>query len=400
MFELPESLIRTVPEYRLRGVVPPWRDVLRATPRLDAATGKIEQRQDVAYYKVADVGSSTVGDRVYALQLTCRSGATAVFLTYGASVAWLSDTDTLEQGTSYVLSYETVDEYLESDAYLGASVGRVCNRVSPIHVQDSHSAFLLHPNHRAGHVAHHGGQAGWSMRLWNIETIEADASNDQLMLKMSYLSPHGEQGYNGSVRCEAVYTLKACGDKSLRLSVEYQTTALNAPTHVNVTCHPYFNLERAQSSVLDSHFVAQLPCANHVMEVDGAQIPSGKMLPTAGTPLELQQGVILSESAPRDGYDSFYVFSTTCALEEGCSRNRVMSLGSTNGTRLTVSSNQPGFQFYTGNFLGNRGMLVRHQGVCVEPSLLLNAATWESPPSTLLPIGETLIQTIHYELAW
>jgi len=394
-----------------------WTLGAHAAPALDGPLESIsiqqaldkERKRDVgpsgAWFRVADVGALSISeDRVHAAQFATAAGATLTVLTYGAAVVRLAASETAQ---SIVLGYDSLDEYEHGSHFLGAVVGRVCNRVYPLRFRvesDGPESFVV-GNDGGCTVANHGGKLGFSNRVWRISKVGHEpACEGGVRLVLEREALHGEQGFAGSLRCEAHFSLRdlsraGCG---LELCVDLISTALpGCATVANLTLHPYFNLNPdVTSSVMHSHTLKS--------RADRAQ----ELAPNCAATSELtrideddclnfRERRLLASKAPTGGYDRFLLMPADelCRNDGSSTSLREVAELACGTSTLHILSDQPGFQLYTGNFLdaGSAGFL-KHQGVCVEPSLYLNAVNFPELPSITLQVGESRSQCTTYRV--
>ena len=254
------------------------------------------------------------------------------------------------RGRRVGLGYERAEDYLTHDAYLGAIVGRFANRIGGGSFPLNGLSVELPRNEGANTL--HGGPDSWDRRVWQSR-VEGDS------VLFTLVSPAGDNGFPGTLSASVRYTVTG---GTLRIDFEGDT---DADTVYAPTSHMYFNL-RGEGSVLDMRML--LPAAG-VLEVDGALIPTGRILPAAGE---------FDFSRPRTvgrNYDHAFVLQGTRACEASCA-----------GVRLTVDTDFPALQFYTGEFLGEP--FGASGGFAVEPEFYPDAPNHPDFPSALLRAGE------------
>jgi aldose 1-epimerase len=237
----------------------------------------------------------------------------------------------------------------------------------------------------------HGGLRGFDKRLWKTEPVDSDIP----AVRFTRLSPDGEEGYPGNLYVSVTFSLN--DENELRIS--YHATT-DAPTVINLTNHTYFNLAGAGTildHILTLHADAHTP-------VDATQIPTGEIKDVAGTPWDFRaptaMGARLKETGGKPvGYDHNYVlnkgwfsdFTVAAEVEDPKS-----------GRTLTVSTDQPGVQFYTGNFLdgtliGKGGAVYRqYDGFSLETQHYPDSPNHDNFPSVELKPGETYQTTTVY----
>jgi aldose 1-epimerase len=297
-------------------------------------------------------------------------------LTYGCTIVSLHAPDTVGARANVVLGFDHLEPYLDSSPYFGAVVGRYANRIAnacfALDGREHHLSANEPPNHL------HGGFKGFDKHVWN-----AEVSRDRRAIVLRRTSPHGEEGYPGTLEAQVTYTLR---DQELR--VDYEAVA-DAMTHVNLTQHSYFNL-RGSGDVL-AHCLAIN--ASTFLPVDERLIPIAEFAPVANTPFDFQDATAIGGRLKSDheqlnrggGYDHNFILNrsdTTLTLAA-----RVLEPAG--GRTLEVRTTEPGLQFYSGQVVGYRGF-------CLEPQHYPDSPNRPDFPSTVLRPGERYQSSSHY----
>jgi aldose 1-epimerase len=313
--------------------------------------------------------------------------------TYGGIITFLTAPDRAGHYADVVLGYDTLGGYLKDSPYFGALIGRYGNRIAHGKFTLNGVAYTLSTNN--GPNTLHGGNVGFDKVVWSVMKAQITQLGPQLTL--TYLSRDAEEGYPGSLAVTAVYTLTE--DNALRL--EFSGTT-DRDTVVNLTQHSYFNL-RGGGDIL-GHIV-QIN-ADRFTPVDSTLIPTGELRPVAGTPFDFRKptavGGRIDEADEQlrygKGYDHNWILIKS---------PRVLGVDAIvyepeSGRVLEVSSNQPGLQFYSGNFLdgsitGKDGQVYRlRNGFCMEPQHFPDSPNHANFPSTVLRPGHMYRSTIIY----
>lgn len=334
-------------------------------------------------------------------EVTLTSGpVTARVITWGALLRTLDVPDRSGKPADIVLGYADLKGYLDKPNYFGASVGRYANRIRAGRFSLDGKSYTLATND--GPNALHGGREGFDRRLWTITDV---AGGPAPSVTLRYVSPDGEEGYPGTLTASVTYTLDAAGT----LTVTYLATA-DRPTIVNLTNHSYFNLagEGSGRSILDH--ILTIPAARYT-PVDPTLIPTGELATVAGTPLDFREPAVIGARI-RDGrdpqivrgrgYDHNYVL-TPAPTAEPHPAARVEDPVS--GRVLEVASNQPGVQFYSGNFLdativGKSGLAYRQaDAFCLEPQVFPDTPNQPAFGSARLDPGATYRNVITYRFS-
>lgn len=345
-------------------------------------------------------GTLPDGRSVEEVTLTNGKGITARILSWGALLRSLDVPDRSGKAADVVLGYNDLASYLTKGSYFGVSVGRYANRIRAGRFTLDGQTYTLATND--GPNALHGGAAGFDKRLWTITAVKGGAAPS---VTLRYVSPDGEEGYPGTLTATATYTL----DATDTLTVTYEATT-DKPTIVNLTNHSFFNLagEGSGRSILDQTLT--IP-AERFTPVDATLIPTGAHLPVAGTPFDFRKPTVIGARI-RDGRDEQIVRA------RGYDHNWVVTDAPTaephlvarvedpeSGRILEVASNQPGVQFYAGNFLnatvvGKSGLAYRQSdALALEPELFPDTPNQPAFGSARLDPGKTYRNVIAYRFS-
>jgi aldose 1-epimerase len=326
----------------------------------------------------------TDGKNVSLFTLTNANGLIAKITNYGGIVTELRTPDRNGKLADIVLGFENLDGYLKEHPYFGAMVGRVGNRIAKAEFELDGQTYKLAANNGPNHL--HGGIKGFDKVVWDAEPMETD---DGPALRLHYLSPDGEEGYPGSLDATVVYTLT--NDDELRLDISATT---DKATPVNIVHHTYWNLSGAPGkTILDQEL--QL-FASRYTPGGPDLVPTGEIVEVAGTPFDFTAAKPIGrdlEKAGGDpvGYDNNFVVDGDPGELRPVAR--VEDPGS--GRVMEISSNQPGVQFYTGNFMdgstsGKGAAHDQYTGFCLETQVFpdsINKEEWRD--AAILRPGET-----------
>jgi aldose 1-epimerase len=311
-------------------------------------------------------------------------------LSLGGVITRLDIADRDGNCANVVLGYADPHEYLgQRCEYFGAVVGRVANRIARgCFVLDGRE-HRLPTNDGANHL--HGGRRGFDRRPW---AVVASATGHEASVRLQLTSPDGDEGYPGELEATVVYTLTP--DHALRIDYEATTAA---PTVLNLTQHSYFNLAgEGRGDVLEHQIEI---AADEICAVDESLVPTGELRPVEGTAFDLRAPRAIGRALEsRDdqlevagGFDHCFALQGWRAggrtLRHACTLSEPRS-----GRRLRVETDQPGLQFYSGNFLdgtatGTSGArYARHAGLCLETQHFPDAPNRPEFPSIVLRPGE------------
>lgn len=339
----------------------------------------------------AAFGTLSDGRAATLYTLTNARGVRADITDYGAIVVRLSVPDRNGRLDDVVLGYNRVEDYAKGSPYFGAVVGRFGNRIAGGRFTLDGKTFSLATNNTPGDMpCHlHGGVVGFDKVIWQAEPLLRD---NVAGLKLDYLSRDGEEGYPGNLRVTIHYWL--LNDNSLR--IEYSATT-DKPTPVNLTQHSYFNLKGEGRGDILGHVLTLK--ASRMTPVNAGLIPTGKFLAVAGTPLDFTTPRAIGERIDADheqlqfggGYDHNWV------LDKGTEKMTLAAevFEPESGRTLEVWTEEPGVQFYSGNFLngsetGKSNRPYGHRsGFCLETQHYPDSPNQPDFPSTILRPGET-----------
>ncbi|MBB2901957.1 aldose 1-epimerase [Kineococcus radiotolerans] len=342
-------------------------------------------------------GRTRRGEPVERWELRLPSGASAAVLTRGATLHRVRVPDAAGALGDVVVALPGVADYEAAEGYPGAVVGRVANRLArgrfTLEGRESRVPLNDGPN------ALHGGAEGFDQRLWRAEEVDVDGTPG---VRLSLRSADGDMGFPGSLDAAVTYSLRE-EDGRVVLRLDYSATT-DAPTPVNLTNHAYFALDGSGS--VEDH-VARFS-ASRYLPVDADLIPTGELAPVAGTPFDFttpnRVGDRLRDADAQlltaGGYDHCLVLDSPGSLREVGSVT-----GPRSGRTVTVRTDLPGLQFYTGNFLDGswrtlEGRPVRQgDALCLETQLLpdaVNQPAFAGLGDSVLRPGEEFRSTTEY----
>jgi aldose 1-epimerase len=317
--------------------------------------------------------------------LTNSKGAVAKITNYGAIVTELDVPDKNGKMGNVVLGFDNVDDYVKKSPYFGAIVGRVANRIKNATFVLDGKTYKLNPN-AAPHTLH-GGTKGWDKVIWTAEPKE---TKDGPALKLTHVSADGEENYPATVTATATYTLT--NDNELKVEM---TATTDKPTIVSMAHHSYWNLA-GDGTILDHELT--IPADKYT---PGDPVPDGTMKPVKGTPFDFTTAKPIGRDLKAAGgkpvgFDHNWVVNgDPHAMREVAKLKDPKS-----GRVLTILADQPGLQFYTGNFMdgSNTGKgvhQVQYSGLCLESQKFpnsINVPAWQS--EVILKPGQTYKHTM------
>jgi len=327
-------------------------------------------------------GQMPDGRDVHLYTLTNSKGMRVKLIDYGAITVGVEVPDSDGNVTDVTLGYDTLDGWLGSPSYFGATVGRYANRIAGGTFELDGKTYELATNDGENHL--HGGEKGFDKRLWDAETVETD---DGAGVRFTRTSPDGEEGYPGTLQVTALYTLT---DRN-EFKVEFTATT-DAPTIVNLVHHSYWNLRGpANGDVLGHELMLH---AHKYTPVDEGLIPTGELKPVEDTPFDFTEAKPIGRDIGKveGGYDHNFVLNE---YEPGKVRLAARVHEPTTGRVMEIRTDQPGIQFYSGNFLdgsvtGKDDVAYKkHYGFCLETQHYPDSPNQPDFPSVVLRPGET-----------
>ena len=325
--------------------------------------------------------------------LTNKNGMEVSVINFGGIITSLKSRDSKGNYEDVVLGFDNLSQYEDESPYFGAIIGRYGNRISEGKFTLDGKTYNLAVNNDINHL--HGGLKGFDKVVWDAAQEVTDSSAS-LILK--YISQDMEEGYPGNLQVKVTYTL----DDNDELRVEYEAET-DKKTIVNLTQHSYFNLSGDFSkNILDHEITIN---ADSFLPVDSTLIPTGEVISVEGTPFDFREAKTVGEDISMsdkqlsygNGYDHCWVLNN----QEIGLRHVASAYHPFSGRLLEVYSDQPGIQFYSGNFLdgtltskqdGNYGF---RSGLCLETQHYPNSPNEKDFPSVTLNSGEKyMTQTV------
>ena len=290
-------------------------------------------------------GTLAGGREVYAYTLKNANGMSAKILNYGGTVVELNVADKNGSFADVIGGYDSLDSYVNGDGYQGALIGRFGNRINKGRFTLEGVDYTLFINNGENHL--HGGELGFDKKIWDVEAIDGD----EPVLKLHVVSHDGDEGYPGNLDVTVTYKLTSENG----LSIRYEATTDKA-TPINLTNHTYFNLGGFNSGSIHSHTL--MLDADTYLPTDERLIPTGELRSVSGTPFDFRVSKKIGKDINSDnldiklggGYDHCLNF-TGGKTEEPIKRGELYDEKS--GRVMSVYTNQPCVQVYSGNFLVN-----------------------------------------------
>ncbi len=338
-------------------------------------------------------GRLTDGRAVQQFTLRNAVGMTVSFINYGAIITDIRVPGARGQTTNVALGFSSLAEYeaRNADYGFGAVIGRYAGRIAGARFPIDGRKVGLKAND--GPNVLHGGGNGLDSKLWSVRRIGGAST-----AVLTYRSPAGEQGFPGTLNIRVTYRLQP--DNALR--IDYAATT-DAPTVLNLTNHSYFNLAGAGSGSALNHRLTIF--SNRYAETSVAGIPTGRMLPVAGTPFDFRQGSTIEskinvahpQMAERRGYNHSWLLGSAGSIRLAARLSDPLSRRA-----MEVWTDQPALHVYTANWFsgkdkGAQGAVYKPgDGVALETQHFSDAPNQPALPSTLLRPGQTFRSTTIY----
>lgn len=313
----------------------------KSTPQKESVNQQVLDAEDF---------KTTIDGKPVGLYWIGNNGIKAALTNYGGRLVGLWVNDSKGTPIDVVVGMSTIEAYQKAaEPYFGATIGRVGNRIAKGKFTLNGKQYNIPVNN--GEHALHGGTKGFQDVVWKAKKTNENS------ITLSYISPHMEMGFPGTLNVNVTYSLLA--DKSLKIT--YQATT-DKQTIVNLTNHAFFNLNGEGSGTILNH-IAQFNASSYT-PVDKSLIPTGKIVEVKGTPFDFTTPQTIGARITTNnqqlknagGYDhNFVINQANVKANENKKTNDLNHLGCLTGDQsgivMNVYTTEPGFQFYSGNFM-------------------------------------------------
>ena len=336
-----------------------------------------------------EFGTLKNGEKASLFEISCGQ-LKAKISDYGATLVQLYVPDSRGNVADVLLGFDSAASYDHHGACFGSTIGRNANRVGKGKFPLGDITVQMPINNNSNNL--HSGQEGYGYRLWNVE------EHTQNSIRFSLESPDGDQGMPGNAKITVTFTLEECG----QLRITYDAIA-DQDTVFNMTNHAYFNMaghdhpEKAMSQLL------MMPARFYTV-ADAESIPTGELRPVDGTPMDFRTPKAIGRDLDVDypcfklqgGYDhNFDAEANPCAVLTDPESGRTME----------ISTDCPGIQFYSGNFLqgekGKNGAIYTYRGgVALETQFYPDSMNHPDWPQPVFKAGEKYHSETTYKFTW
>jgi aldose 1-epimerase len=366
---------------------------------LFAACVQSGNRPEVALLDKAAFDTTLAGKPVSLYPLTSGNGLIMQVTNFGLRVVSIWTADRYGKYDDVAVGYERIERYIhnEGERFLGPVVGRYANRIAGGAFTLDGVAYRL-PQNNNGQTLH-GGLKGLDMVVWDVESVTENA------IRFSYVSPDGEDGFPGTLRISVNYTLTA--ENAFEITYRAET---DKPTVVNLSNHAFFNLKGEGNGPITDHLLTIN--AGFITPVDSVLIPSGEIMSVDGTPFDFRTATRIGERIEEDhpqlkngrGYDLNWALEGWAVPP--AERNIIQAAivyEPVSGRVLEVYTDQPGLQFYSGNFFdgktnGKYGKPIGfREALALETQRFPDSPNHPNFPSTRLDPGDVYTHTCIYK---
>ena len=344
------------------------------------------------------------GETAQLYTITNKNGASVDLSSFGATIVGIKVKDKKGQLIDVVQGYDSVTPYEEAPiGHAGGTIGPCANKIAGGKFKIGEKEYTLECNKDGGKSHSHGGSEGFDVQNWHAKVLKDG-------VEFTLLKEDMQNGYPGNVVATVIYKF----DNDNNLHVNYKAIS-DKDTLINMTNHSYFNLDGVKNTGENSIYnhVVKLPNSSKFAENDGMGIPTGRLVEVAGTPFDFREvkriGDVIDSNHEQiknsKGFDQNYCIDTY----DGKSMIEVAEVKSdASGIKMKVSTNLPGFQFYTANNLGKPTQPLgkdglryeKRSGLCVEPQFYPNAINTEQfEENGILKAGDEYSRAIIYSFS-
>lgn len=295
----------------------------------------------------------------------------------GATLVSLWAPDANGNLADVVLGYDEASDYLKYDGYLGAVVGRNANRIKDARFPLGDTMVVMTPNENGHNL--HSGPNGFHARLWTVE------AHNESSIRLSLVSPDGDQGFPGNAKISVTYSIE-----NNALVITYEAVS-DKDTVFNMTNHAYFNMAGHENTHKAMDQVLMMP-GRFFNPDDAESIPTGELCSVEGTPMDFRQGKPIGQDIEAD-YEPLHLQEGYDHNFEACGEFCAVLSDPESGRTMKVSTDCPGIQFYSGNYLNavGKGGINYHRrgGICLETQFYPDSVNHPEWPQPFTKAGQT-----------
>lgn len=332
------------------------------------------------------------GEKVSLHFLNNKNNVEVAITNYGARIVTLVVPDKNQNPTDVVVGFDSLQGYLNStETYHGAIVGRYANRIARGKFSLNGKTYQLSINNAPNHL--HGGPKGFNNQVWKVEDVKSNS------IRLSYFSKDGEENYPGNLNVSVTYTLTNDNE----VVIDYEATT-DQPTVLNITAHPFFNLNGQGTGTIENHLL-QIN-ADSYTPVDETLIPTG-IATVENTPFDFRKQKTIGQNINDaneqlkfgGGYDHNFVVNGQGMRSAGT------AIGDKSGIAMETLTDQPGMQLYTGNWMQGENTIKyglkdnSREAFCLETQHYPDSPNHPEFPSTILNPGEVFRSTSIYKFS-
>lgn len=369
----------------------------KSEKKADTNTITVEEMKNPVTITKEPFGTTTDNIPVDKYTLKNEKGMEISVITYGGIITSWTAPDKNGNYQDIALGYDSLEQYEKSSPFFGALIGRYGNRIAKGKFTLDGTEYQLATNDGQNHL--HGGVKGFDKVVW---TASESSTDNTASLVLTYLSKDMEEGYPGNLQTKVTYTL----NNDNTLEVVYEATT-DKKTIVNLTQHSYFNLSGDFSKTILDHEITIN--ADKLVPVDATLIPTGELTDVSNTPFDFRQAKAIGKDIEAkdeqlkrgQGYDHCWVLNNQ---NEGM-RFAASAYHPESGRLMEVSTDEPGIQLYTGNFLdgtlpSKQGGTYGHRtGFCLETQHYPDSPNQKDFPSVVLNPGENYKTTTTFKFS-
>jgi aldose 1-epimerase len=313
------------------------------------------------------------GKEVSRFTITNKNGVSLSAINYGGIITSIMTPDKEGKFGNILFSYDTLEQYLADTSYVGAVIGRCANRIAGASFILDGKQINLTKNE--GNNSLHGGRKGFNTKWWHIQEKHVREGN---ALRLTATSFDGEEGYPGKLNIEFLYIITDSDELIIR-----SNATCNKKTIVNLTNHLYFNLSAGCDATVENHLLQVK--TNYFLHLNEQKIPDGDFVSVEGTPLDFRK-----QKTIREGLDlSYEQIAVTegidhCFLVPTAKDYVVHYEDATSGRILEITTQEPGIQIYSGNFLSRQ----KYGAIAFEPQHFPDAVHHKNFPTIELRPGQ------------